>query len=145
MQYGPSSKKESKWLCIEDHQRYAGTTVRERRMATKAKRIVIAIGPVIANMPIGVIRNGLVFWTLNLIQLIRSTNRIVNVPTPIFFNRRRTAATFSSASLYDMRITSRNHIPILIGALFQNPNAASYALNQRYAGTTVRERRMATK
>ena len=88
--------------------------MRERRIVFKAKRLINASIPLIAVMPVGALRNNISQCILALTQIVLWIVRVVDVPTPIFVNRHRTAATFSDSQLYDLRITSCSHIPTLI-------------------------------
>ena len=53
------------------------------------------------------------------IELYRFLNRWINIPRVRFQNRHRSAATFSDASLYGMRITRRYNVARLTSVLFE--------------------------
>jgi hypothetical protein len=98
------------------NERHHGTTYRERRLSVKCVKFVTTFSPLLLIAPAWA--RPLIANTLILsIQQYRYINRWLIIPRTIFINRHRTAATFTDAKLYDMRITDRAHIPLLMVAL----------------------------
>ena len=98
------------------NERHHGTSYRERRLSVKCVKFVTTFSPLLLIAPAWA--RPLIANTLLLaIQQYRYINRWLVIPRTIFINRHRTVATFTDAMLYDMRITDRAHIPLLMVAL----------------------------
>lgn len=100
--------------------RHFGRTWKDRSDARKCRRLIILIAGAVGVLP-PLLRLPLFALALQTRRRLHQIEGWVDAPNPRFINRHRSPATFTDSALYDMRITKRANIQLLINGIFQHP------------------------